>query len=64
MQRDIIDRLCNRLEPILSLSPPQSGEGKERGVPTAPLAAGILEIAQTVANHTAILDDLLTRSEI
>jgi hypothetical protein len=65
-QRDVIERLLNRLEPILSIAPKLSGGEieKQRPEPTTPLAASLSALGNQVAAHTLILEAILSRIEV
>ena len=63
-QDDTITRLFNRLEPVLSLQPPDGPSINKILEPTAPMAAKIYNQSRAVARNTAQLESLLRRLEV
>ena len=64
-QRDTIERLYNRLEPVLSVAPPPTAEAaNSRNEPTAPLAGRLCDLSRRVAAHSVLIETLLHRLEV
>ena len=62
--RNEIEILFNRLEPVLSLQPPDGPSINKILEPTAPMAAKIYNQSRAVARNTAQLESLLRRLEV
>src|SRR5438105_1311726 len=61
----VIDRLSERLEPVMSLPVPETTErAKNPNEPTCPLAAILLRLAQHTAEHSDRLRSFLARLEV
>jgi hypothetical protein len=63
-QRDIIERLSNRLEVALSPQPGAEARGLGPVEPTCQLAAHISRMSAEVARNTLQIENLLSRLEI
>ena len=63
-QRDMIERLTNRLEPVLSIVPPLGTTLGKSNEPTAPLAARLADLSRTIAVHTELIAALMNRVEV
>jgi hypothetical protein len=63
-QRDTIQRLFDRLEPILSVAPPGGQPKEDANEPAAPLAATVFHLGRAIARNTALLDLLMSRIEV
>jgi hypothetical protein len=66
-QRDIIDRLAQKIQPVMSFGAQKvDGLAKDspKNEPTCPLAAGIQNISAQISGNSSVLSDLLERIEV
>lgn len=64
INRDAIGRLGEKMQPVLSLGPPEKIGESGQLEPTCPLASAIQRFRNTVANHTQLIEQLTTRLEV
>ncbi len=64
INRDAIERLGNKMQPVLSLGPPEPAGELGNNEPTCPMAAAIQRLRNTVGMHTKLIEQLASRLEV
>ncbi len=63
-QAELLEMLNSRLGPLMSLEPPSGEIGKDRNIPTTPMANRLDDLARGVSRNSGIISSLLRRLEV
>lgn len=62
--RDVVERLGNKLGPVMSLEGPTGENAAKLNEPTCPIANALQRMTHAIADNTAILSSIIRRIEV